>query len=56
MIYYKYLKPDNRYYRYIHHCGEILGGKYDFTSEFPNIEKQKIRVQQKFKKKTRHKM
>ena len=45
------LKPNNRYYRYIHHCGEILGDTYTFTSEFPKIEKQKIRVQQEFKKK-----
>ena len=45
------VKPDNRYYQYIHHCGEILGDKYTFTSEFPKIEKQKIRVQQEFKKK-----
>lgn len=28
-----------------------MGGKYDFTSDFPKIENQKIRVQQEFKKK-----
>ena len=27
-----------------------MGGKYDFTSDFPKIENQKIRVQQEFNK------